>query len=93
MWGIPGTCLPLMQCRVHQKTAVEMGDGLQVVSGGGIFDMEVCWFSREEHRKHSPGCAFLTVKKQVEELTVSEFLKLDKQRAKNKIVCMTESKD
>uniref|UniRef100_A0A8I6GLK0 Baculoviral IAP repeat-containing protein 5 n=1 Tax=Rattus norvegicus TaxID=10116 RepID=A0A8I6GLK0_RAT len=39
----------------------------------------------EEHRKHSPGCAFLTVKKQVEELTVSEFLKLDKQRAKNKI--------
>lgn len=50
-------------------------------------------FSREEHRKHSPGCAFLTVKKQVEELTVSEFLKLDKQRAKNKIVCMTENKD
>ncbi|XP_052613221.1 baculoviral IAP repeat-containing protein 5 isoform X1 [Peromyscus californicus insignis] len=39
----------------------------------------------EEHKKHSPGCAFLTVKKQFEELTLSEFLKLDKERAKNKI--------
>uniref|UniRef100_A0A673VKR8 Baculoviral IAP repeat-containing protein 5 n=1 Tax=Suricata suricatta TaxID=37032 RepID=A0A673VKR8_SURSU len=39
----------------------------------------------EEHKKHSSGCAFLSVKKQFEELTLSEFLKLDKERAKNKI--------
>ena len=48
--------------------------------------------SEEEHRKHSPGCAFLTVKKQMEELTVSEFLKLDRQRAKNKIAKETNNK-
>ncbi|CAH6776487.1 Birc5 [Phodopus roborovskii] len=47
----------------------------------------------KEHKKHSPGCAFLTVKKQSAELTLSEFLKLDKERAKNKIVCITENKD
>ncbi|XP_052613222.1 baculoviral IAP repeat-containing protein 5 isoform X2 [Peromyscus californicus insignis] len=46
----------------------------------------------EEHKKHSPGCAFLTVKKQFEELTLSEFLKLDKERAKNKIAKETNSK-
>ena len=42
-------------------------------------------FSREEHKKHSSGCAFLSVKKQFEELTLGEFLKLDKERIKNKI--------
>uniref|UniRef100_A0A2K5EJU4 Baculoviral IAP repeat containing 5 n=1 Tax=Aotus nancymaae TaxID=37293 RepID=A0A2K5EJU4_AOTNA len=42
-------------------------------------------FSREEHKKHSSGCAFLSVKKQFEELTLGEFLKLDRERAKNKI--------
>ena len=41
-------------------------------------------FSREEHKKHSSGCAFLSVKKQFEELTLSEFLKLDKERTKSK---------
>ncbi|MBZ3876575.1 Kynurenine formamidase [Sciurus carolinensis] len=50
----------------------------------------------EEHKKHSSGCAFLSVKKRLEELTLSEFLKLDKERTKNKIVCIfwerTESK-
>ncbi|XP_051695669.1 baculoviral IAP repeat-containing protein 5 [Oryctolagus cuniculus] len=46
----------------------------------------------EEHRKHSPACAFLSVKKQLEELTLSEFLKLDKERAKNKIAKETSSK-
>lgn len=44
------------------------------------------FFFREEHKKHSSGCAFLSVKKQFEELTLGEFLKLDKERAKNKIV-------
>ncbi|XP_011810564.1 PREDICTED: baculoviral IAP repeat-containing protein 5 isoform X1 [Colobus angolensis palliatus] len=39
----------------------------------------------EEHKKHSSGCAFLSVKKQFEELTLGEFLKLDRERAKNKI--------
>lgn len=48
-------------------------------------------FSREEHKKHSSGCAFLSVKKQFEELTLGEFLKLDKERAKNKIVCIMGS--
>uniref|UniRef100_A0A8C5YEN2 Baculoviral IAP repeat-containing protein 5 n=1 Tax=Microcebus murinus TaxID=30608 RepID=A0A8C5YEN2_MICMU len=42
----------------------------------------------EEHKKHSSGCAFLSVKKQFEELTLSEFLKLDRERAKNKIVSL-----
>lgn len=50
-------------------------------------------FFREEHKKHSSGCAFLSVKKQFEELTLSEFLKLDKERAKNKIVCIIGNKD
>ncbi|XP_011897651.1 PREDICTED: baculoviral IAP repeat-containing protein 5 isoform X1 [Cercocebus atys] len=39
----------------------------------------------EEHKKHSSGCAFLSVKKQFEELTLGEFLKLDRERTKNKI--------
>ncbi|XP_025783341.1 baculoviral IAP repeat-containing protein 5 [Puma concolor] len=47
---------------------------------------------REEHKKHSSGCAFLSVKKQFEELTLSEFLKLDKERAKNKIAKETNHK-
>ncbi|XP_021496217.1 baculoviral IAP repeat-containing protein 5 [Meriones unguiculatus] len=46
----------------------------------------------EEHKKHSPGCAFIAVKKKVEELTLSEFLKLDKERAKNKIAKESNSK-
>ncbi|KAM9674465.1 baculoviral IAP repeat-containing protein 5-like [Dama dama] len=46
----------------------------------------------EEHKKHSSGCAFLSVKKQFEELTLSEFLKLDKERTKNKITKETNSK-
>lgn len=33
----------------------------------------------EEHKKHSSGCAFLSVKKQFEELSLSEFVKLDKE--------------
>ncbi|ELR45638.1 Baculoviral IAP repeat-containing protein 5 [Bos mutus] len=49
-------------------------------------------FSREEHKKHSSGCAFLSVKKQFEELTLSEFLKLDKERTKNKIAKETNNK-
>ncbi|XP_069511348.1 baculoviral IAP repeat-containing protein 5 isoform X2 [Ambystoma mexicanum] len=38
----------------------------------------------EEHKKHSSACAFLALKKNTEELTLSEFLKLDKERTKNK---------
>ncbi|KAB0376231.1 hypothetical protein FD755_012874, partial [Muntiacus reevesi] len=33
----------------------------------------------EEHKKHSSGRIFLSVKKQFEELTLGEFLKLDKE--------------
>nr|3UIG_A Chain A, Baculoviral IAP repeat-containing protein 5 [Homo sapiens]3UIG_B Chain B, Baculoviral IAP repeat-containing protein 5 [Homo sapiens]3UIH_A Chain A, Baculoviral IAP repeat-containing protein 5 [Homo sapiens]3UIH_B Chain B, Baculoviral IAP repeat-containing protein 5 [Homo sapiens]3UII_A Chain A, Baculoviral IAP repeat-containing protein 5 [Homo sapiens]3UII_B Chain B, Baculoviral IAP repeat-containing protein 5 [Homo sapiens] len=46
----------------------------------------------EEHKKHSSGCAFLSVKKQFEELTLGEFLKLDRERAKNKIAKETNNK-
>ncbi|XP_004693476.1 PREDICTED: baculoviral IAP repeat-containing protein 5 isoform X2 [Condylura cristata] len=46
----------------------------------------------QEHRRHSAHCAFLSVKKQLEELTLSEFLKLDKERAKNKIAKEAASK-
>ncbi|XP_054449119.1 baculoviral IAP repeat-containing protein 5 [Pteronotus mesoamericanus] len=46
----------------------------------------------EEHKKHSPGCAFLSLKKPCEELTLEEFLKLDKERAKNKIAKEASSK-
>ncbi|XP_043924105.1 baculoviral IAP repeat-containing protein 5 [Protopterus annectens] len=38
----------------------------------------------EEHAKHSPACGFVQLKKKVEELTVQEFLKLDKERVKNR---------
>lgn len=47
----------------------------------------------EEHKKHSSGCGFLSVKKHFEELTLSEFLKLDKERAKNKIVRIVGSEN
>ncbi|XP_053392420.1 baculoviral IAP repeat-containing protein 5-like [Mercenaria mercenaria] len=39
----------------------------------------------EEHQKHSPHCAFLTLSKSVEKLTVDEFLKLECERQKNKM--------
>ncbi|XP_054581545.1 baculoviral IAP repeat-containing protein 5-like [Eptesicus fuscus] len=40
----------------------------------------------EEHRKHSPACAFLALTKPVEELSFGEFLALDKERTKNRIM-------
>jgi hypothetical protein len=36
--------LSLTQIRVHQETAVEMGDRLWVVSSPGTFDMYVYFF-------------------------------------------------
>lgn len=45
-----------------------------------------CVFFREEHKKHSAGCAFAALQKDPAKLTVQEFLKLDKKRAKNVIV-------
>ncbi|PIO11001.1 hypothetical protein AB205_0219860, partial [Aquarana catesbeiana] len=39
----------------------------------------------EEHKKHSPHCLFLTLKKKAEELSLVEFLKLDKERVKIKM--------
>lgn len=44
-----------------------------------------CFF-REEHKKHSAGCAFAALQKDPSNLTVQEFLKLDKKRTKNVIV-------
>ncbi|EHH25252.1 hypothetical protein EGK_09038 [Macaca mulatta] len=55
--------------------------------GGHVFII-----TQEEHKKHSSGCAFLSVKKQFEELTLGEFLKLDRERAKNKIAKETNNK-
>ncbi|XP_010144812.1 PREDICTED: baculoviral IAP repeat-containing protein 5-like, partial [Eurypyga helias] len=40
----------------------------------------------EEHKKHSAGCAFLSLQKDPTNLTLQEFLKLDKERIKNAIV-------
>ncbi|NXU85826.1 BIRC5 protein, partial [Xiphorhynchus elegans] len=34
----------------------------------------------EEHKKHSAGCGFLSLKKEPANLTLQEFLKLDKMR-------------
>lgn len=42
---------------------------------------------REEHKKHSAGCAFVALQKDPASLTLQEFLKLDKERMKNAIVC------
>ncbi|XP_072523786.1 baculoviral IAP repeat-containing protein 5a [Salminus brasiliensis] len=36
----------------------------------------------KEHKVHSPSCSFITMKKSVENLTVEEFLKLEKERQK-----------
>ncbi|XP_032429386.1 baculoviral IAP repeat-containing protein 5a [Xiphophorus hellerii] len=36
----------------------------------------------KEHRSHSSSCHFITLKKKVEELTVEEFFKLQKERHK-----------
>ncbi|NXG55003.1 BIRC5 protein, partial [Hemiprocne comata] len=39
----------------------------------------------EEHKKHSAGCAFLSLRKDPTDLSLQEFLKLDKGRKKNAI--------
>ncbi|XP_012692569.2 baculoviral IAP repeat-containing protein 5a [Clupea harengus] len=39
----------------------------------------------KEHKAHSPHCDFVALKKPVEELTVEEFLKLQKERQKFQI--------
>ncbi|KAM9296767.1 baculoviral IAP repeat-containing protein 5 [Gastrophryne carolinensis] len=66
--------------------------------GGNSPDVAQCFFClkelegwepdddpMEEHKKHSSACLFLTLKKRAEELTLSEFLKLDKERVKIRI--------
>ncbi|XP_054833849.1 baculoviral IAP repeat-containing protein 5 [Eublepharis macularius] len=37
----------------------------------------------EEHRKHSPRCVFLSLQKDVADLTMREFMKLAKERTMN----------
>ncbi|KAM9715415.1 baculoviral IAP repeat-containing protein 5a [Menidia menidia] len=39
--------------------------------------------AEKEHKSHSPSCQFIALKKKVEELTVEEFFKLQKERHKN----------
>ncbi|KAG9337912.1 hypothetical protein JZ751_027565 [Albula glossodonta] len=41
----------------------------------------------KEHKSHSPLCTFISLKKSVNELTVEEILKLEKERQKFLIVC------
>nr|CBN81233.1 Baculoviral IAP repeat-containing protein 5.2-A [Dicentrarchus labrax] len=36
----------------------------------------------KEHKSHAPSCQFIALKKKVEELTVEEFFKLQKERHK-----------
>ncbi|CAN9508618.1 unnamed protein product [Ophioblennius macclurei] len=36
----------------------------------------------KEHKSHSPSCQFISLKKKVEELTMEEFIKLQKERNK-----------
>lgn len=45
--------------------------------------------TREEHKSHSPSCHFIALKKKVEDLTVEEFLRLQKERHKFIIVCFS----
>ncbi|KAK5850616.1 hypothetical protein PBY51_001480 [Eleginops maclovinus] len=40
----------------------------------------------KEHRSHSAACQFIVLKKNVEELTVEEFFKLQKERQKFQII-------
>ncbi|CAL1599084.1 unnamed protein product [Knipowitschia caucasica] len=37
----------------------------------------------KEHKSHSPSCHFIALKKKMEELTLEEFFKLQKERRKN----------
>lgn len=54
-----------------------------------ILTMFNLWpFARKEHKSHSPSCQFIALKKKVEELTVEEFFKLQKERHKFIIVCI-----
>lgn len=46
-------------------------------------------FFSKEHKSHSPTCNFILLKKPVEELTVEEILKLQKERQKFHIVSST----
>uniref|UniRef100_A0A8C6XTS8 Baculoviral IAP repeat containing 5 n=1 Tax=Naja naja TaxID=35670 RepID=A0A8C6XTS8_NAJNA len=39
----------------------------------------------EEHRKHSPKCAFVALQKDICDLTIQEFMKLRKERMNNLI--------
>lgn len=41
---------------------------------------------RKEHTSHSPSCSFISLKKDVKQLTVEEFLKLQKDQQKFLIV-------
>lgn len=36
----------------------------------------------EEHRSHSPSCHFISLKKKVEELTIEDFFRLQRERRK-----------
>lgn len=43
--------------------------------------------ARKEHISHSPSCHFIALKKNVEELSVEEFVKLQMERQKFFVVC------
>lgn len=80
--------------RCEERGRCPGGEGAGKGGGGGAsgagsppggFLLLCC---REEHKKHSAGCAFVALQKDPASLTLQEFLKLDKERMKNAIVCM-----
>lgn len=59
----------------------------------GAWNLSICFpiitISRKEHKSHSPSCHFIALKKKIEELSVEEFFKLQKERQKFMIVCVS----
>ncbi|XP_071962614.1 baculoviral IAP repeat-containing protein 5-like [Antedon mediterranea] len=44
-----------------------------------------------EHKRHSPNCVFINLKKDYEDLTMEEFLKLESTRQQNKLMKVAET--
>ncbi|XP_072044508.1 baculoviral IAP repeat-containing protein 5-like [Amphiura filiformis] len=47
---------------------------------------------REEHKSHSSGCAFLSVKKSETDLTIEEYFRLEGQRQQNRLMKIVQAK-
>lgn len=74
------------------KICSDVGIILQCI-GLWFLDIYVCVLKlpvpsprRKEHKAHSPACSFVTLKKPVNDLTVEEVIKLQKEREKFLVV-------